>query len=267
MNFGDIEWIIVMPAFLAGMLVLATHVPLGRRVLQRGIIFIDLAIAQIAAVGTIAAHLLGWDQAFWVRQLAAVAAALAGALLLSWTERRWPEVQEAMIGAIFVLAASAGILLLSQDVHGGEHLHDMLVGQILWVGSNELMVAAAVTAAVLALLYYLVPHVQSLGFYLVFACAVTVSVQLVGVYLVFASLIIPALATRHVYAAWQLKAAYGLGLLAYAVGLILSALLDLPAGAVIVWTLGGLGMLVYALNAHGLGNSVRRATLIGERKR
>jgi len=246
MILDRIEWIIVLPAFLAGMLVLATHVPLGRRVLQRGIIFIDLAIAQIAAVGTIAGHLLGWDQASWMRQVAAVTAALAGAFLLSWTERRWPEVQEAMIGAIFVLAASAGLLLLVHDPHGGEHLHDMLVGQILWVSSNELIFAAAVTVAVIALLHYLVPHVRSLGFYLVFACAVTVSVQLVGVYLVFASLIIPALATRHYTAAWQLPVAYGLGIVAYAAGLMLSALLDLPAGAVIVWTLGGLGVLVYA---------------------
>ena len=70
----------------------------------------------------------------WPVQVAAALAALAGALLLTWTERRWPDVQEALIGVVFVLAASGGILLLANNPHGGEHLRDLLVGQILWVG-------------------------------------------------------------------------------------------------------------------------------------
>lgn len=241
-----LEWSIVVPAFIAGLLVLATHVPLGRQVLQRGIIFIDLAIAQIAALGVISAHLLGWDDSSWMRQVAAVTAALLGALLLAWTERRWPDVQEAMIGAIFVLAATASLLLLAHDPHGGEHLHDMLVGQILWVSHSELITAALLTGVVLMVWRYLLSRAKRLAFYLIFACAVTISVQLVGVYLVFASLIIPALATRYFSSARQLLVAYGLGALAYAAGLVLSGIWDVPAGAVIVWALGMTGALVYA---------------------
>src|SRR5512143_3545736 len=99
--------------FVAGLLVLATHVPLGRRVLARGIIFLDLAIAQIAVLGVIAAHTLGWETQGWQTQLAAAAAALAGAAFLARCEARWPEIQEALIGSSFAVAASLAVLLLS----------------------------------------------------------------------------------------------------------------------------------------------------------
>src|SRR5690606_13705023 len=106
---------ILAPAFCAGLLVIATHVPLGAQVLRRGIVFIDLAIAQIAALGVIAAGMAGVASGGWPMQLAAALAALGGALLLTWTERRWPEVQEAQIGVLFVLAASAAVLLLARN--------------------------------------------------------------------------------------------------------------------------------------------------------
>lgn len=85
------DFLIVLPAFLAGLLVLATHIPLGAQVLRRGIVFIDLAIAQIAALGVIVAGAIGLDPAGWTVQLAAGVAAVLGALLLTWTERRWPD--------------------------------------------------------------------------------------------------------------------------------------------------------------------------------
>ena len=100
--------------------------------LERGIIFIDLAIAQLAGVGVIAAHAIGLDASGAMVQLAAFSAAIAGALLLYWTERSWPDVQEAIIGSVFVLGATAAILLLAQDPMAGEHLKDLLLGQILW---------------------------------------------------------------------------------------------------------------------------------------
>ena len=97
---------------------------------------------------------------------------------------------------MFVLAASAGILLLASNPHGGEHLKDLLVGQILWVTPTQLGWLAAVTAVLLlALRLGWTRRLGRFGFYGVFALAVTASVQLVGVYLVFSSLIIPALGT------------------------------------------------------------------------
>ena len=240
MNWGALDWGILGPALVAGLLVLATHVPLGMQVLDRGIVFIDLAIAQIAGLGVIAADALGLPEGGPAVQGAAVCAALAGAWLLTWTERRAPHQQEALIGVMFILAACGGILLLAGNPHGGEHLKDLLVGQILWVHTTQLLWLAGVSALLLAAMRLgWVQRFGRFGFYGVFALAVTASVQLVGVYLVFSSLIIPALATRAHQGTRRLAVAYGLGALGYALGLALSALFDLPSGAVIVWTLAG----------------------------
>src|ERR1700756_2350771 len=132
MSFNPADLSIIGPALVAGVLVLLTHVPMGREVLSKGIIFIDLAIAQVAGLGVIAASMfhLGADEGIAV-QVAAGVSALAGALLLTWTEKRFPEVQEALIGGLFALAATGSILLLSNNPEGGEHLKDLLVGQIL----------------------------------------------------------------------------------------------------------------------------------------
>ncbi len=245
MNWHAIDLAILGPAFIAGLLVLASHVPLGTQVLDRGIVFIDLAIAQIAGLGVICADALGLPEGGVAVQVAAVTAALLGALLLTYTERRAPQQQEALIGVMFILAACAGILLLAGNPHGGEHLKDLLVGQILWVNTTQLLWLAGVTALLMvAILQGWVGRFGRYGFYGVFAIAVTASVQLVGVYLVFSSLIIPALATRMFSRGRRLLVGYALGAAGYALGLMLSAVLDLPSGAVIVWTLAACGLLL-----------------------
>ncbi len=247
MDLDTLSLAILGPAFLAGLLVAATHVPLGFQVLRRGIVFIDLAVAQVAALGVIAADFLGLDAHGWAAQGAAFSAAMGGAWLLTWSERCWPEVQEALIGALFVVAASAGMLLLTRDPHGGEHLKDLLAGQILWVSYTQLLPVAALTALVGGLWLGRGERLGRTGFYLLFACAVTVSVQLVGVYLVFATLILPALASRHYLGRVRLAAGYALAAAGYGAGLALSALLDLPSGAVVVLALAGGGILLYVL--------------------
>ena len=242
MDLSVFDMAILGPPFLAGLLVLATHVPLGQQVLKRGIIFIDLAIAQIAGLGVIAAHSFDWEPGGWAVQAVAITAALAGAIMFYFSERYWSTVLEAIIGCVFVLAATGGILLLSHNPHGGEHLQELLVGQILWVNYASLIPVALLYAAVLAL-WFLYKKRTTLAFYLLFAISVTASVQLVGVYLVFASLIIPALATRHA-SRNVLLLGYGLGAVGYALGLAASAMFDQPAGAVIVWMLALTGILV-----------------------
>jgi zinc/manganese transport system permease protein len=237
---------IILPALLAGLLVAATHVPLGMQVLARGIVFIDIAIAQIAGVGVMLADFLGYEPEGVAVQVWALSAALLGALLLTWTERKWPEVQEGIIGVVFVLAATADILLLAGNPQAGEHLKDMLVGQILWVGSRQIVAVAILTAVVLVAWFGWSTKLGRIGFYLVFGLSVTASVQLVGVYLVFATLIIPALATRNAQR-WRLPKAYAVAALGYAVGLAASVWLDLPSGAVVVWTLAATGILFFAL--------------------
>lgn len=234
MNTADLS--ILLPAFLAGLLILLTHVPLGMKVLARGIIFADLAVAQIAGLGVIIAGLAGYAEQPLLVQLIAVASALLGAALLSYIEHFLPEVREASIGLLFVLAASGGILLMSHDTHAGEHLKDLLVGQILWVNNTQLIATALLSVVILAIWRWLGHKLRTFGFYALFALAVTASVQLVGVYLVFASLIIPALAT-HKLARNRIFTAYAVGVTGYAAGLFLSVWLDLPAGAAIVWVM------------------------------
>ena len=238
MGLSNLEFSIIGPAFLAGLLVLSTHIPLVREVLCRGIIFIDLAIAQIAGLGVIAAYGMGWDVGGWQVQAVAAGSAVTGAILLRWLEQHWQDSLEALIGVIFILAASSGILLLANNPHGGEHLRDLLTGQILWVDIHHLLPIAILYSVLIALWFSLREKGGSLLFYIVFALSVTASVQLVGVYLVFSSLIVPALATRNVSSPSRaLMQAYLIGASGYALGLLVSSITDLPSGAIIVWAL------------------------------
>ena len=253
MTLEGLDIRILGPACVAGMIVLSTHVPLGKQVLARGIIFIDLAIAQVAALGVIlsqffdtdaflTAHLGTAFQGYGV-QIIAVAAALAGAGLLAWTDQRWPQYQEPLIGTLFVLAATGSLLVVSHNPEGSEHLKNLLAADILFIEFKQLTPAALLSAVLLAFMWLRRDRLFGLTFYALFAFAITASVQLVGVYLVFASLIVPALATAGMRGRARLIAAYSIGVLGYVLGLCLSAVFDLPSGALIVWTLAGCALL------------------------
>jgi zinc/manganese transport system permease protein len=252
MNFDSALLHILWPALIAGLLVTAALVPLGMQVLERGIVFIDLAIAQIAGVGIIFADYLGWEPAGVAVQVVALGSALAGALLLTWTDRRWPQVQEAIIGVVFVVASSAAVLLLARNPHGGEQLKDLLAGQILWVDPSKLLPEALIYGAILALWWRLRQKLGRMGFYVLFACAVTVSVQLVGLFLVFTTLVVPALATYYSRTYRTLKA-YSIGVLGYGLGLALSAQADLPSGAMIVCAMTGVALPFFLLTSRPQG--------------
>ena len=243
MSWELLDWYIIGPALVAGLLVLSTHVPLGQVVLKRGIIFIDLAVAQVAALGVIAAGALGLEENIYAVQIAAVGAALLAAAGLNWTEKHWPDIQEALIGTLFVLAATGSILLLAENPHGGDYLKDLLVGQILWTTWQMLIPIAVLNAVLLGVWFTSRERIGRVGFYITFAFAVTAAVQIVGVYLVFASLILPALATRNLDGSARLWAAYLLGGLSFLAGIIVSSLFDLPTGAVIVWSMAGFSLI------------------------
>ena len=236
MNWSAVDLSILGPALIAGLLVTATHVPLGQRVLRRGIIFLDLAIAQVAGMGLIIAYSFDWEPGGWQVQLVAMSAAILGVLLLNYTDKRWPKIQEALIGSLFVLASSGSILLLAANPHGGEQLKELLVGQILWVSYDQIIPVAVLYAGILALWFGFSARASSLQFYLLFALTITASVQLVGVYLVFATLILPALAIRNV-SKHALVYGYLVGMPGYVLGLIMAAIFDLPAGAMIVYSI------------------------------
>ena len=267
MSINVTELSIIVPAFIAGVLVTATHVPLGMRVLAKGIVFIDLAIAQIAGMGVIIAAHLGFEPEGMAVQIAALSAALIGAFFLTWTDKKYPEIQEAIIGVTFVLAATAGVVLLAGNAHANENLRDLLIGQILWVRADRLPFEALIYAAILAIWFLFNKRIGRIGFYILFACAVTVSVQLVGLYLVFSSLIIPPLATRRMQR-YRLLTSYAIGAFGYGIGLLLSVLADLPSGPVIVWMLAITGIIVHYLTGLGLNenNLSRKSSIVAKEK-
>lgn len=237
------DWSVLAAPLAAGLIVSAMHVPLGRRVIQRGIIFIDLTVAQVAALGAVLAEVWHLGGHGWASHLPDAVAAFAAAALLAWTAKRFPDVQEALIGTMYVVAASAAVLAVAHNPHGGEHLDELLSGQILWVSAREVFAVAVVFGPLLAVWAFWGRH-RELAFYFLFAIAVVASVRVIGVFLVFATLILPALAAHGLPGGRGLAVGYGVAAGGYAVGLWLSVPLDLPAGPLIVVTLAALALLV-----------------------
>ena len=242
MNWAALDPDLLAWPLAAALLVLATHVPLGRVVLARGIVFLDLAVAQVAALGILIANQMGWEPAGWRMQAVALSAALLASAGLRLAEKRWSAIQEPLIGSLFVLAASLAVLLAAHDPHGSEQLRDILAGQILWVSGEQVGISALIMALGIGL-WMRWPD-RGWTFYGAFALCVTQSVQLVGVYLVFASLIFPALAIRWLGMGKSLFKGYGIGALGALIGLLASALFDLPAGAIMVVTLATIAILL-----------------------
>ena len=247
MIFDAILWSIIAPALVVSLLVAATHVPLGLEVLKRGIIFIDLATAQIAGLGAVSATLyLGEPHDLGgviLVNLAAFSAALTSGLFFSWAEQHLQKYQEALIGCAFVLAASMAILILANQPQGGEEMQDLLAGQILWTNWPEIGLVALVYLPLLIAWFIYRNKIGRLGFYMIFAVAVTASVQIVGVYMVFALLIFPALGASFLSSSLQLAAAYGLAITGIFLGLWASAITDYPTGPTLVWSLALVAVL------------------------
>jgi zinc/manganese transport system permease protein len=226
---------ILLAPLVAGFLVLTTHVLLGVQVLKRGVVFIDLAIAQIAALGVMIAAALVHDHL--VAGLGGAAAALAGAGLVAWLSRRFPDLREAMIGLVYVGSAVLAVLWISVNPQESHQLATMLSGDVLWVTWPGLAPLAIVTLPFLLL--HAFGHgslTVGRGFYPWFAILVSLSVPLLGLYLVFATLIVPAIvsATRPGLSWTRIVV---MGTVAYALGLLASLSWDLPSGPCVVLAL------------------------------
>ena len=235
--------------FLAAVCLVAIHTWFGIQVLARNIVFVDLALAQIAALGATVAFMLGHAAQGGASFAYSFAFTLAAALLLAFT-RKWAGrvPQEALIGVIYVVAAAAAFLLVDRAPQGAEHIKQILTGNILTVGGDDLILIAplyAMVGIVHALLRNQLTSPQSgwwwdFFFYASFGLVVTSSVALAGVLLVFSFLIIPA-AIGLLYAerlSRQLAIGWAAGSLASLAGLVLSYSLDLPTGATMVCVFG-----------------------------
>lgn len=228
----NIEMIeIVSPALIAGILISLTHGLLGIKVLEKGIVFIDLAIAQIAGLGLITASIFLTEYS-WSYQFIALLFAILASLFFYYIEKTSPDIQEAIIGSSFVLASSLIILALSNHSHGSDEVKHLLSGQILFVTFKDILWHFPIYIGVIAL-WFLQPKVRSnIIFYLIFALVITSSVQLVGVYVVFASLILPAIAAKN--RRNPLLISWICGISSVILGIILAIIFDLPAGVLVV---------------------------------
>ena len=223
---------VIGPALLICSMIVLTHVPLGIEVLKRGIIFIDLAVAQIAGLGLIATNFLFYEPHPLLPQLVALTCAILAGLFFHKVEIKIPKQQEAIIGVTFILAASLAILLLADHPNGGEEIRHLLSGQILFVTWQDIVKHTPIYVLILAVWFFKKEYRNNIGFYLLFALAVTSSVQMVGIYVVFASLILPALAVINISNPYKLG--WLCGIISVIAGIFLATFFDAPAGPLIV---------------------------------
>lgn len=270
--------------FLACLVLTGIHVYLGLHVLARGIIFVDLALAQVAALGITVALLAGHPiqsaAAYWY----ALAFTLGGSFLFALSRtHRAPIPQEAIIGIVYVVSAAVAVLVVDRAPQGSEYIKQLLVGSILSVTLKEVGTLALLYGIVGAIHWAIRAPLLEISFdpatalakgrwiggwdflfYASFGFVVTSSVQIAGVLLVFSYLIVPAaiaaLLARAVTA--RLVIGWALGFIVSVIGLVASAMWDLPTGATVVTTFGvfmaavaatlGLQNLMRATRANGL---------------
>ncbi len=251
---------LIWAPFLMCLVLTGIHAYLGIHVVGREVVFVDIAMAQVAALGATAAFLVGYSLESWPAYFFSLAAASIHAVVLAFTRSKRRQIsQEAMVGVVYAVAAAATVLIVARAPHGAEHLRSMLVGDILAVnGSHVLRVAilyAAVgafhwfcrrpffaitaSAAEAARLGWRVPLWDFL-FYMSFGIVVTSSVRVAGVLLVFAYLVVPALAAMVVGGGIgrRLTMGWGFGVAASVLGMVASVVFDLPTGAAVVCAFG-----------------------------
>jgi zinc/manganese transport system permease protein len=238
---------------------------LGLHVVQRGIIFIDIAMAQMASLGICVAVLIGYEPESLASYGIALGVTLAGAAIFATTGKRTKHVpQEAIIGITYVIAAAAAVLLLSRSAHGNEEIRNMLVGDITVVCCTEVWKCLGVFLAVGAFHFILRKRFLLVSFrreeaisqgmrapwwdflfYATFGLVVTVFVRIAGVLLVFSYLIAPAVCAISLARSLSARLVIGwaVSLVGGIAGLFLSYRWDLPSGAAIVCTLGALLVL------------------------
>ena len=267
--FGDLLALLWVP-FLMCLVLTGIHAYLGVHVLAREVVFVDIALAQIAALGATAAFLFGYELETWQSYASGLSATLLGALVLALTRTRHRHVlQEAIIGIVYAVSSAGAVLLADRAPHGAEHVRAMLVGSLLSVRPAEVAKVALLYAAI-GLLHWLCwrqfflisadpdaafrqglrVRVWDFVFYASFGVVVTSSVRVAGVLLVFSYLIVPALASVAFggTVATRLIIGWGFGTLVSLLGILASAAFDLPTGATVVCTFG-LTLLGFAVAA------------------
>jgi len=258
--------------FLMCLVLTGIHAYLGVHVLAREVVFVDIAMAQIAALGATVAFLVGYEVEMWQSYAYALGATLVGAVVLALTRSRRRHVsQEAVIGVVYAVSSAAAVLVADRSAHGAEQVRGMLVGNLLSVTPFEVG-KVAVLYAVVGVLHWLCRkpfflistdparaydegwrvRLWDLLFYASFGVVVASSVRIAGVLLVFSYLIVPALAAVIIGGriTTRLMVGWGFGTAVSVIGMVASAALDLPTGATVVCAFG-LTLVVFGLVSRG----------------
>ncbi len=260
---------ILLPAFVASLILTGIHAYLGVHVVERGVIFVDLSLAQIAALGGTVGYLAGFEIHSHAAYVFSLAFTVLGAAIFAFSRvhRRTRIPQEAIIGIVYAVAAAASVLVMSKATRETEHLKEMLVGNILSVSWPELG-RTALLYALVGLFHFAYrerfllisrdePEAERRGwnvrfwdflFYVSFGFVVTSSVAIAGVLLVFSFLIVPSVTSMLFSERLGVRLLIGwtMGAAVSAAGVALSFFLDLPTGATIVVTFGATLLLLAA---------------------
>lgn len=259
-------WLILLPASILCLLMILSHTYLGLHVLARGIIFVDLALAQVAALGMSIAFLLGEEAHGFTAQLYAFGATLLVAFAFA-NLRFIPSktAREVAIGCVYVVSTALSIVILSRSSQGMEELKSMFNGNILWATWDEIIVVAVAYVVLAALhgFYHKRFYAMSFNegneskssvlweflFFASFAVVITLAVNLAGILLVFALLIIPAFSASIIGTTFAIRLGLGwlLAIVGCMAGLWLSYSADLPVGATVVSVLGILPLVAVAM--------------------
>jgi len=257
---------IMVPAFAECLVLVGIHSYLGLHVIKRKVIFVDLALAQIAALGATVGFLFGMDPSSSSAFVFSMAFTFVGAAVFALTRLRSEQVpQEAVIGLVYALAAAVAILVIDKSPHGAEHIKDLLTGTILWVKWPE-VIGSAVAYSFVGLFHFLLRRrfimitedpdgafrsgiwvqLWDFLFYLSFGFVITFSVRTAGVLLVFVFLVAPAITAVLLTGRWlyQLMIGWAMGTLVTVVALYLSYVLDIPSGPTVVAFYGVVLLLV-----------------------
>src|SRR6266700_5908526 len=256
---GDLLALLWIP-FLMCLVLTGLHAYLGVHVLAREVVFVDIALAQIAALGATIAFLVGYEADTKASYFFGLTATMLGALVLSLTRSRRRQVsQEAVIGAVYAVSTAAAVLLADRAPHGAEHVRSMLVGNILTVRMPQVVEVGVIYLGI-GLVHWICRRAFFListdpeaafargwrirlwdfVFYASVGGVVTTSVRIAGVLLVFSYLIVPTLAANLLggSVARRLAMAWGFGTLVSVIAMVASAMLDLPTGATVVCAFG-----------------------------
>lgn len=247
--------------FAMCLILVGIHCYLGLHVLSRGVIFVDLSLAQVACLGSTLALILGFEhgttEAYFISL--GITFLFAGFFAMA---RRYEKIvpQEALIGIVYAMASAGVILVVDHLAHGAEHIKDLLIGQILWVSWGEVTKTAAIYAGVGAVHFYFRKQLLKASqdsdrgtnfkwdflFYALFGIVITSSASVAGVLQVFTYLIVPAIVASVFVKSVKDRLIFGwiLGTVVSFFALLLSHHLDMPAGALIVVSFTVLPILI-----------------------